>query len=315
MTKGSFIRKTTKQERKRDRQEAGDLMDLLLSKRRATRNRKAAIFFLAWAQRNKYSKTNCTRQLTTTAGVAFVLACWHEGESKELVSDLLQSFKYIMPQNVPNLALPWRLYRKWCQKELPTQAPAAHRLEALALAGRAFQQKRWGLGVMILVSFDGFLRTGEFVNAVPEQFIEALDAMVMEVGETKGVQRRGGSETYVCRDRHLVSLLKRCLKQVAAGKPIIGMSPAQFRLWFKKACKDLGLERRGLLPYSFRRGGITAAITQGTPASTVVLRARWHNARVAEVYVREGQTALASLSWTPATKKFLDASVLHIPRS
>ena len=83
---------------------------------------------------------------------------------------------------------------------------------------------------MILASFDGFLRTGEFVNAVPEQFTEALGAMVMELGETKSVQRRGGSETYACRDRHLVSLLKRCLKQVAAGTPIIGMSPAQIRL-------------------------------------------------------------------------------------
>jgi len=60
--------------------------------RRATRNRKAAIFFLGWAQRNKYSKTNCTRQLTRVI-VAFVLVCWHEAESKELVSDLLQNLQ------------------------------------------------------------------------------------------------------------------------------------------------------------------------------------------------------------------------------
>ena len=313
MTKGSFIRKNTKQARKQDRQLAGDLMDLLLSKRRAIRNRKAATLFRDWARRNKYANNFCTRQLTT-AVVAFILACWHEGESKELVSDLLQSFKYLMPENIPNLTLPWRLFRKWGQKELPTQAPAAHRFEAMALAGRAYKQKRPGLGVMILASFDGFLRTGEFVNALPEQFMEAPNTVVMELGETKGVQRRGGSETYVCRDRHLVSLIKRHLKQAAAGKPMIGMSQAQFRSWFKKGCQDLGLQRRGLLPYSLRRGGITAAITQGTPASTVVLRARWHNARVADVYVREGQAALASLAWTPATKKLLDESILHIPR-
>jgi len=313
MTKGSFVRKNTKQERKRDRLEVGDLMDLLLSKRRAVRNRKAATLFRDWALQNNYAKSACPR-LLTTAVVAFVLACWHEGESKELVSDLLQSFKHLMPQNVPNLALPWRLYRKWCQKELPTQAPAAHRLEAMALAGRAYKQKRPGLGVMILASFDGFLRTGEFVNALPEQFLEAPTAMVMELGETKGVQRRGGSETYVCRDRRLVNLIKRQVKQAQAGKPMIGMSPTQFRTWFKKACQDLGLERRGLLPYSLRRGGITAAITQGTPASTVVLRARWHNARVAEVYVREGQAALASLKWSPSTKKLLDEMASHIPR-
>ena len=152
-------------------------------------------------------------------------------------------------------------------------------------------------------------------NAVPEQFTEAPNTMVMELGETKGVQRRGGSETYVCRDRHLVNLLAKALKQAAAGKPLIGMSAAQFRTWFKKTTQELNLQRRGLLPYSLRRGGITAVITQGTPASTVVLRARWHNARVAEVYVREGQQALASLVWTPTTKSLLEASISHIPRS
>ena len=80
------------------------------------------------------------------------------------------------------------------------------------------------------MSFDEFLRTGEFANAVPEQFSEAPNTMVMELGETKGVQRRGGSEIYVCRDRHLVSFLRRTLKQAAAGMPLIEMSAAQFRL-------------------------------------------------------------------------------------
>jgi hypothetical protein len=314
MTKGSFIRKTTKQERKRDRQEAGDLMDLLLTKQRAARNRKAATLFLAWARRNKYPLNSCSRTLTT-AVVAFILACWHDGESKEVVSSLLQSFKYLMPQNVPVLSLPWRLYRKWAQKELPTQAPAAHRTEAMALAGRAFRQKHWGLGVMILVSFDGFLRTGEFICAVPRQFIENQNTMVMELGETKGVQRRGGSEMYVCRDRHLVGLLRTALKKTTAGQPVIGMSAAQFRAWFKRTTQDLGLQSRGLLPYSLRRGGITAAVSQGTPASTVVLRARWHNARVAEVYVREGQQALASLKWNPTTLRLLSEAISYIPRS
>ena len=97
MTRGSFIRKSTKQERKQDRQAAGDLMDLLLSKPRARRNRRAATLFLRWALKNKYPRNACSRMLTT-AVVAFVLALWHEGESKEIVSDLLQSFKFLMPK-------------------------------------------------------------------------------------------------------------------------------------------------------------------------------------------------------------------------
>ena len=86
-----------------------------------------------------------------------------------------------------------------------------------------------------------FLRAGEIINAGPGQFTEAPNTRVMELGGTKGVQRRRASGTYVCRDRRLVSLLEKTLKQAAAGNPGIRMSAAQFRVWFKKTTQDLNL--------------------------------------------------------------------------
>ena len=106
------------------------------------------------------------------------------------------------------------------------------------------------------------------MTATPDQLIASEQCVVWELVETKGVQRRGGSESYLCRDKLLCKLLLRAKSQVKAGEPLVGLTASQFRTWFKSALKKLGLQDRGLQPYSFRRGGITAAVAQGVPAST-----------------------------------------------
>ena len=138
--------------------------------------------------------------------------------------------------------------------------------------------------------------------------------MVLHLGETKGVKRRGGSEEYLCQDALLVSLLRRCQKTCSADQPMVGMTAPQFREWLRKATKKLGLAYRGLLPYSFRRGGISAAVGAGVPVSTVIFRARWHSPRVANVYVKEAQQQLAQLRHPPNVVEALTAAAKCIPR-
>ena len=116
-------------------------MELLLSPRRALRNRKAATLFMQWSTKNGYRRTRSNARLVQ-AIVEFILCWWHEGESKEVISDLLQGLKYILPHAKLDLSLPWRLYRRWSAKELPRQAPPAARLEALSIAGLAFKEGR-----------------------------------------------------------------------------------------------------------------------------------------------------------------------------
>ena len=62
---------------------------------------------------------------------------------------------------------------------------------------------------MVLLAYDGFLRTGEFCAATPEDFEFLNNSFVLHLGETKGVARRGGVENYSCEDRHLAKLARR----------------------------------------------------------------------------------------------------------
>jgi hypothetical protein len=53
-----WVRKSTKEERRKDRAAIGNLMDLLLTPRRALRNKKAANIFLQWAKRAGFPLNN-----------------------------------------------------------------------------------------------------------------------------------------------------------------------------------------------------------------------------------------------------------------
>jgi integrase len=308
-----WVRKSTKEERRKDRAAIGNLMDLLLTPRRALRNKKAANIFVKWAKRAGFPLNNKNAVLVS-ALCEWAMHLWNEGESKEILSDCLQSLKFLLPSSKLELHLPWKVFRKWSNQELPMQATPAARLEALAIAGEAFRDSLFGLGVCLLIAYDGFLRTGEYLGAKPGDLEDAGGCMILHLGETKGVKRRGGTEEYLCRDELLVSLLRRCLKACPADAPIVGMNSYQFRKWLRKTTTKLGLGYRKLLPYSFRRGGISAAVTAGVPLSTVVFRARWHSPKIAHVYVKESQQQLAALSHPPALIQKLKAAAKCIPR-
>ena len=308
-----WVRKDSKPARKRDRQDAGTIMDLLLSPQRARRNERAATTFLAWAVKKRFALCSDNAVLIRALS-EWIMELWNDGDSKEIVSDCLQSLKFLLPAETPDLHMPWKLYRRWCSKELPVQATPAMEEEVLAIAGQAFQEKRHRLGSVLLAAFDGFLRTGEFTTFTKEDCQETRDAMVISLRETKGIKRRGGIEDYVCTDPLLMNLLKRAAAQTPAGEAVIGMPPQTFRKWLKTTTAALGLQNRKLLPYSFRRGGITAAVRRGVPVSTVIHRARWHSAKVAQVYIREGEQQLAKLKHTKITAKLLEEARRHIPR-
>ena len=165
-------------------------MELLLSPRRALRNRKAATLFMQWSTRNG-SRRTCSNARVVQAIVEFILCWWHEGESKEVISDLLQGLNCILPHAKLDLSLPWRLYRKWSAKELPWQAPPAARLAALSIAGLAFKEGRALLGTILLAAFDGYLRTGEFLSVTPEQLTASEQCVVWELRDQGSAAPRG----------------------------------------------------------------------------------------------------------------------------
>ena len=133
------------------------MLDIILSKPRATRNRKAANSFLLWAKRKRFKFSACNKTLVK-AVIEYMQEAWKKGEPKDAVSDLLQSFKHLMPSEPLPLQQAWKLYRKWTSKELPEQAPPCHLEEALAYSGLAFKEGKGACGTVLLGAYDGYPR-------------------------------------------------------------------------------------------------------------------------------------------------------------
>ena len=230
--------------------------------------------------------------------LAWAECLWMAGEGKDTLADTLYGVRMMV--GGPNLGLQdaWALYKEWSKAELPQQAPPMLVIELLGLAGMAAYTGCWGLACALLMGFDGFLRPSEFLCLRPAQVSIATDSAVLELGETKGVQRRGGRDEVVLRDPLLVNLLQRLCLVLPANDPIAGVTLAQARDWLKKALAQFALQNRGLQLYSLRRGGVTCAFILGASATSLALRARWMDAKTAKVYIAEGKELLRKAQLT-----------------
>ena len=293
-----ILRRTTKAARKAARAPLGKIEHGGISKARQKRNLRSAAYFMAWTMMMGIGTTE-DAELLRQAMVSFIGHCWQEGDGKDICCSAIYGICALLTlESKVYFKTAWKLLKRWNVLELPLQAPPALRLEVMALAGLAWSQGKKGLAIGILLAYDLFLRTGEWTNLRLEAVEAGVSAATISLGLTKGVQRRGGVETVTCRDPLLVRHLS-WLKATQGGGKLVEDSEATIRVWLKKSAKLLGIADRKLTPYSFRRGGLSAASLDGVPVSTLALRARWLDTRIATVYIQEGEQTLRALN-TPA---------------
>jgi integrase len=160
---------------------------------------------------------------------------------------------------------------------------------ATAIAGLSCLAGVPHVAVVLLVGFDTFLRPSEMVRIKPEDVTFLNGSAVVQLGLTKGVQRRGGSEEVVIRDPLLIQWLFECCRRTLPNTTLLQMDLTQFRIWFRRCTTSLQLNSRQLQLYSVRRGGLTQAYIAGASVSVLAFKARWLEAKLARVYITEGK--------------------------
>ena len=305
-----ILRSSSKAARKAARAPLGKIEHGGITKARQNRNLRSAAYFMAWTMMMGIGTTADT-ELLRQAMVSFIGHCWQEGDGKDICCSAIYGICALLSlESKVFFKTAWKLLKRWSVLELPQQAPPALRLEVLALAGLAWNQQKKGLAIGILLAYDLFLRTGEWTNLRLDAIEAGSSAATISLGLTKGVQRRGGVESVTCRDPLLVRQLV-WLKAERGGGKLVEDSEAHIRVWLKQAAVRLGIADRKLTPYSFRRGGLSAASLDGVPVSTLALRARWLDARIATVYIQEGEQTLRAIKMPPAvTSKLQTAAKL-----
>ena len=175
-----------------------------------------------------------------------------------MIGNLLSDLQHHVSSLRGSLRGAWKLWRVWCDSELPARAPLLDRSTVLALR---YCMMTWDFpeaAVLTCIAFHGFLRTSEYINLRVSQVI--FDRLVtqahLQFPESKGAARRGVVESVHITDAQLIKLLRKCMAGKQMSDNILPQTPAQYRELFALACHALSLDTE-FKPYSLRRGGAT----------------------------------------------------------
>ena len=283
------------------------LSDHVVSARTVGRYTRAVGRFFDWLRLEGHELADDT-WLADDQLCAFLEDLWENGDPKSWAGDAISGLQYYVPPLRRHLHSSWRLFEAWGRLELPARAPPLSEPILLGIVGRAFSsgsRELLVLGVLCLIGFYGFLRTGELLGLAPADIMVNADASDLAVGlaHTKSGARTGTmesvripSEVTAIWVHHLLEL--RQLEQYSGGT-LWSAGSGVFRRRFQELLTACGLGEFGFKPYSLRRGGATWAFRVGRPLEEILLRGRWKHSRVARLYIVDGLASMTAMRLPP----------------
>ncbi len=235
---------------------------------------------------------------------AYAECLWEEGDQKSVLANVLSGLAHFVPALRGHLPGPWRLYHAWSKSEPTDRAPPCSVRMTQAIAGVMLYLGHPQAAVMTLVAFHCLLRTGELLEVRTTDCGILPKSVQLRLRDTKIGSRLGITEDVLVDDAWLVKVLRRVLPKLQRGATIVGESPHQFRLLWRKACKILKLPDV-IQPYGLRRGGATAFFQRTGSFSKTADRGRWASERAMKTYVTSALQEIAAQTWDD------DALLLH----
>jgi hypothetical protein len=307
MARKALALKKSKGERRKQRAEMGTLRQLLVGTRAQKKYNYALELFFNWLDACRIDLPDTNRDLEAQA-CAFVEALWEEGESKSLAGDFLSSFKTMAPQlrsECHGFSLAWSLFTAWGRNELPERATPFDEDLILAMTCYAIQvQRNLSFGVALFLGFRGLLRVGEICGLRVGKifFAENLSSAVLELGFTKGGQRRGIEERITIDDADLVRLLFILVEDKKPGDFTFTSTANQFRSLLAGIVQAFGLSGMNFKTHSLRRGGATHLFRLSASYDRVMEMGRWSSQKTCRIYVAEAVSAMNAMMMPKKSK-------------
>eukprot|EP00971_Amphidinium_carterae_P315993 6281187-Amphidinium_carterae.1 len=131
--------------------------------RRLNRPLKLSLHRVSAVTRVRLCKLRCRLQQSWMRPSLLTLSncMWEAGGPSSTAATTLAGLHYYKPSWAQYLRKAWRLYRAWLKAEPACRATPMPSLVALGMAGAAYRMGDLDVSVLILLGFDGMLRTGE----------------------------------------------------------------------------------------------------------------------------------------------------------
>jgi len=296
--KRRLVAAATKSHRAAARGRLGPLSSLIVSlKTRNQRYRPACVRFFSWLADQSISLAPTVMGIDAQVA-GYIEYLWQEGDGRNMAGDILSGLTFFCPHVKGSLHCSWQLFKTWSRQELPARAPPIPEMWVLAMSCLALRRGWRDMAVVIPVAFYGLLRTLEAASLLVQHCTAAARGgkWVLELGLTKGAQRRGALESVVVAHPIACALLAAAVKDQKPGTFLLQRSMAEFRRNFQSLLWELGLSHLKLQPYSLRRGGATRLFRESGSFDEVAETGRWGHTTTAKVYINEGLATLSQLN-------------------
>ena len=285
--------------RRQARAQLGALQNQIVARATLLRYEKAVGAFYSWLD-------VIGRGLPDEPAELDDLACrrieelWQEGDAKAFAGDLLSGLSHFIAAMKGRLPAAWRLFSAWGRAELPSRAPPLSPDILLAMCGFALADGNIQAAAGMALGFHALLRSAELTNLVKGDvhLDVARGTGVLNLGLTKGGQRRGVVEHVTLDDSNVIRLLSLACEKLQRGDLVCGRTGRDFTMKYQSYLARLHLGSDGYKPYSLRRGGATHWFRRSGSMTQTCERGRWSNAKTARIYINDGLLVLLDVQLT-----------------
>ena len=300
---------STRRARAKARQQVGTLQSQVVQPQTLKRYHQAVHAFLDFLIAHQMSYPTSNPQLDSAA-CEYIEELWENGDPKGWAGDLLSGLGHLIPSCKGHLAGGWRLHSAWTRAELPLRAAPFTPKMVYALAQRAFDFGWKDTGVLLILGFHRYPRSGELFQARKADFsFDSINHGVWSLPLTKSGQRIGACESLILDDSWVGGLVRSFVRPLHPGDLLTSVSPATQRFRLKTLLKDLRLTGP-FRWYSCRRGGATHHFRKTNNMALVCHVGRWNDARTARIYITDGLASLTDLSLPLSRERHLQRLAL-----
>ena len=301
----------TKRERQEERKKVGKLEDAIVKSVTSERYQQSFEQFLSFTNLSKAQVRAFPERIDERLS-EYIESLWSDGEPKSYANYVVAAVQYFAPECKRKLTKSWKLVSTWNKIELPARVVPISAEILLAIAG-LFMKWQWQkLGLMLVVAYSTFLRTGEIFRIRRENVVFGAgdQPAVKFLQDTKTAQRKQILwEKVLVKEPLAVDCLRALCLSCSSPQLLVQDSIFQFRRLWKQAVAELQLSQWKILPYSIRRGGATSAYKRGMSFEELMQQGRWSNVATARIYLDEGLQELQNFSLTPPTRHLLQQAL------
>lgn len=259
--------------------------------------------FLNWCnecQEEFHSPEQCDQILADYIGERFIL---DGGRGYQDSMCCYYSIRKFYPQARGRMPESLQLLRGWKKAVKGDSYPPLSIELTCAIAIKMVHLNRPLAGLGALLAFDTLLRISELCGLAVRDVVDCDQPYLAD--RFRGLQIRlastktGPNQFVNVESPAVANLLRKAVASRDPAEPLIGLSPAAFRVIFKHACAQLGLSS-AYVPHSLRHGGATHLFVRGVPVEDILIRGRWRATDSARRYIQMGRAALLAAAVPPA---------------